>query len=529
MIKSIPAQIVWFKRDLRLHDHEPLIRALEAGPVLPLYVIEPSILSAPDFDASHYVFIRQSLRELRERLADLGQPLIVRQGEAVQVLEELRVEGWVAGIWAHEETGNGVSYQRDRDVRAWAKTNRIPFCEIPSGGVVRRLKSRDNWIGIWQSRMGREPLCAPKALPALPGMSIGDIPTYSELGLIRSPRIVLQRGGERIANSILDSFLQDRGLGYRYLLSNPAASAHACSRLSPYLAWGSLSLRQVYHSLRRRVENIEALAEPYSTEKWLRSLQGFEERLHWRDHFIQKLEDEPRIEFENFHRGYDGLREEEFDLEKFDAWKAGRTGYPMIDACMRSLTATGWINFRMRALLVSFASYSLWLHWREPALHLAKLFLDYEPGIHYSQFQMQSGTTGINTVRIYNPTKQARDRDAEGAFIRRWVPELESVPAELLATPWLMSQSESLRAKCIIGETYPAPIVDHDAAVKHAKSRIYEIRNRPETQRLADEIRFKHGSRRPVFNGRLKETRWNGQLRMEFQEEGNVVLDANTR
>ena len=183
---------------------------------------------------------------------------------------------------------------------------------------------------------------------------------------------------------------------------------------------------------------------------------------------MQKLEDEPSIEFRNFARVCDGLRENDFNDATFTAWCEGRTGYPMVDACMRSLVATGWLNFRMRAMLVSFASYHLWLHWRQTGLFLARQFLDYEPGIHWSQMQMQSGTTGINTLRMYSPTKQAQDQDPEGLFIRRWVPDLSKVPLPYLATPWKMDESVQRLAGCMIGVDYPQPIVDDKAAMKAA-------------------------------------------------------------
>jgi deoxyribodipyrimidine photo-lyase len=211
---------------------------------------------------------------------------------------------------------------------------------------------------------------------------------------------------------------------------------------------------------------------------------------------MQKLEDEPELEFQNLSRVYDGLRENDFSEERFQAWKAGQTGYPMIDACMRALEQNSWINFRMRAMLMSFASNHLWLHWRPTALHLAKHFLDFEPGIHFSQCQMQSGTTGINSIRIYSPAKQVVDHDPRGIFIRQFVPELMNVPDEYLPEPHLMPLDIQSRFGCLIGKDYPRPIVDHRTAYKYAQQKIYSIRQSESAIAESRRVFVKHGSRK---------------------------------
>lgn len=444
--------VVWFKRDLRIHDHAPLAEAARRGTVLPLFIYEPELWEGPDYDPRHWAFARQCLEELDGNLRRLGAPLAVRTGDALEVLRSLPV----TALYAHEETGNGWTYARDRRVRRWAREAGVPFYEFPNNGVVRRLKTRDGWSRLWQERM-KQPVAEAPGRLAPHGVDPGHLPPARRT-------IEVQRGGERAAHELLDSFLARRGARYHLEMSSPLTAEESCSRLSPHLAWGTISARQAYQAVQKRRETAEGT--------WRQALAAFMARLHWRDHFIQKLEDEPRIEFENFVRAYDGLREEEFDEEKFERWKEGMTGFPFVDACMRMLRATGWINFRMRAMLVSFAAYDLWLHWRPVALHLARLFTDYEPGIHYSQCQMQSATTGINTVRIYSPDKQWRDQDPQSEFVRRWVPEFED------------------------SKRYPAPIVDHAEAVKRARERIYALRRSLGARAEAEKVRERHGSRK---------------------------------
>ncbi len=498
-------QVVWFKRDLRLHDHAPLAQAARGGPVVALHITEPSLLASDLFDASHGQFIEQSLADLAQALAQRGGQLLRRWGEVVPVLQALHQATGFSHLWSHEETGQRLTWDRDRAVLAWCRARGVRWTELPQCGVFRPLRSRNGWAARWDRRMAAAPLAAPQRIQAVAGVAPQDPPP----GLRPrhgAPKPLAQPGGERAGQALLQSFLQARGVDYRRGMSSPLSAEQACSRLSPHLAWGTVSLRCISHAADARAADLKqlladgALIDP----RWPGAMQSFQGRLRWHCHFMQKLEDAPRIEFQNFARSCDGLRPDRGDpgwrQDFFDAWCAGRTGYPMVDACMRALHASGWINFRMRAMLVSFAAYHLWLHWRQPALFLARQFLDFEPGIHFSQCQMQAGTTGINTLRIYSPTQQARVQDPDGIFIRRWLPELAAVPAGFVHEPWRMPAGLQDRSGCRIGGegagSYPAPLVDHATAWRAARERFAAVRNNTAARQEADAIQQRHGSRK---------------------------------
>ena len=460
-------QIVWFKRDLRVDDHRPLLEAAARGPVLPLYVVEPELWQQPDASERQWLFCRESLIELRQALAALGQPLVLRSGDVVQVLERARRQFGIDGLWSHEETGNGWTYQRDKRVAAWARAHGIQWLEIPQFGVIRRLRSRQGWAQRWEKQMGEPIAPAPASLQSLDDLDPGAIPDRPTDGLPPDPCPLRQTGGRSMALLALEDFLNNRSPHYSRSISSPNTAFRGCSRLSAYLAWGCLSMREVIQRSRQFRG---------------RGVSSFESRLHWHCHFIQKLESEPRIEWDDFHPFMRGIRE--VDADRLEAWSEGRTGVPFVDACMRALKAHGWINFRMRAMLMSFASYNLWLPWRDSGLHLARQFVDYEPGIHWSQCQMQSGSTSINTIRIYNPIKQGMDHDPQGVFIRQWCPELKDVSTIHIHEPWMLGGGRS------------APIVDVTTSMQLAKDRIWEIRRSAGFDRHADAIQRMHGSRK---------------------------------
>ncbi|MEO1602333.1 MAG: deoxyribodipyrimidine photo-lyase [Pseudomonadota bacterium] len=498
-------QVVWFKRDLRVEDHRALARAALHGSVLPLYVVEPDLWAEPDMAGRHWAFVAEALRELRADLAACGQPLVVRVGTVTDVLEVLHAETPIEALWSHEETGNAWTYRRDQQVAAWCRARGIPWHEERNHGVQRRLKSRDGWAKAWDRLMAEPVALSPTLAPLT--VDPGPIPTASDLSLASDPCPERQPGGRRAALERLHSFLDTRGETYRSAMSSPVEGAEACSRLSPHLAWGTISMREVSQATWARQRELKTEGP---APRWRGSLNSFNGRLHWHCHFMQKLEDEPRIEVENFHRGYDGVRPTT-DRTRLEAWATGQTGLPFVDACMRSLRATGWLNFRMRAMVMATASYHLWLDWREPGLTLARLFTDYEPGIHWSQVQMQSGTTGINTVRIYNPVKQGHDQDPTGVFTRRWVPELAEIPDKHLQEPW-----KAEAAGRVLGRLYPEPIVDHLAAAKEARERIWAVRRGDAFRAEASAIQTRHGSRKSGIPNRGRRGRPKAQAQMDL-------------
>lgn len=490
MPAGTPVNVVWFKRDLRTQDHRALAKAAASGPVLPLFVVEPNLWRQPDMSARHWAFVRECLVELRDTLAGLGQPLVVRVGAATDVLDDLRRSFGIDALWSHEETGNAWTYRRDRAVAAWCRAHGIAWHQERQTGVIRGLASRDGWARRWDRFMAEQTVAAPPALEPIDGADPGVLPTAADLGLRADPCPDRQTGGRAAGLERLESFLTKRGAPYRTAMSGPETGSEHCSRLSPHLAWGTLSMREVAQATWARQRDLKAASQG-STGSWRPSLVSFSGRLHRHCHFMQKLEDEPRLEFENLHRAYDGVRPANPDQARLEAWAAGETGLPFVDACMRALAATGWMNFRMRAMLMAVSSYHLWLDWRKPGEHLARLFTDYEPGIHWPQVQMQSGTTGINTVRIYNPVKQGYDQDAEGRFVRGWVPELAAVPDKYIHEPWKWEG-----ANTVLGRRYPFPIVDHLAAAKEARQRIWAVRRGEDFRSGAAAIQKKHGSRK---------------------------------
>ncbi len=470
--------ILWFKRDLRLDDHAALTAAAKRGPVLPLYIIEPDYWQQPDTSLRHWQFIKGALLELDKQLRSLGQPLMVLRGPASKVLVQLCQQYQATAVFSHEETGNLWSYQRDVAVAQALKAHGVAWFQFRQFAIFRPLLNRDHWFHQADDWL-KSPLEKPP--PALTPVFAAVVTPHAELPATRAH---LEQKLTELAptrqhdlppchsmqqafafKDTVHSFFANRANNYQKHISYAAKADQSCSRLSPYLSYGMLSMRALQQQCVQQMQQLQP-----GTRKV--ALQAFFSRLRWHCHFMQKLEDDPVIEMANMHPGFDGMRELDFSREKFAAFCAGQTGYPLIDAAIRCLLSTGWLHFRGRAMLVAFASYHLWLHWRPTALFLAQCFVDYEPGIHYPQIQMQSGTTSMNPNRIYNPLKQSQQKDPEGHFIRRWCPELALLPDSWLHSPWLLPAQLQRRYGVLLGIDYPMPIVQLEQAMREARAKL---------------------------------------------------------
>ena len=478
-------KIVWFRNDLRVSNNDAFNEAIKSGKILPIYIFDKEYHKLPTSSSFHLDFLKSSLDDLSKTLSEkYNAKLNIYYGDTLEILSHLTDTFKINEVYSNIIFKNMYITNLDKEVSFLFKEKNINWKISNQFGVQLNHRIRNKWSYNWNKFIDSESANLNLNCEFISDNYVEDL-SKIETNNLENGKI--QIGGRQNALKLLDSFLNDRSENYQKEMSSPITGEISCSRLSPHITFGNISITEIF-----KKTNDKLKSELSYTKK--KSLIAFKSRLAWHCHFIQKLYDEPELEFRNMNSAYNGIRENDFNEKFYLAWKNGNTGFPFVDACMRYLKKNGWINFRMRAMLVSFASYQLWLDWKKTSKHLAKLFTDYEPGIHYSQFQMQSGTTGINSIRIYNPIKQSIDQDPNGDFIKKWVPELKEIPNKLVHEPWKLTYIDQKGLGIEIGKHYPNPIVDHHSSSKIARDKIWMVKKTEEAKFNAKKILEKHAS-----------------------------------
>ena len=415
-------------------------------------------------------FSNDCLKELNQDLSEVNSKINIFEGS----FDDLKI--WIHSnykdFFIHMNHCTDVGYFRDGFER-FKKHFQDKIKIYDDFGLQLDNFDRDTWSKNWNHIMTKEILRSPKVSHYKDKVDLINFECYEAKVSCNLKNLNnIQAGGTSVANDLLESFLEHRCEGYRTKMSSPKLSEDTCSRLSPHFTYGSVSIRQVYQQLNKLFPQLKNKKDLYS----------FKKRLYWHCHFVQKLHTEPELEFKSMHHMCDDLRAEHDD-EMIEKWITGRTGFPFLDACMKFLQTYGWINFRMRAMIMSFASYNMWQPWQKTSPLLAKFFTDYEPGIHISQVQMQSGVTGINLPRIYSVAKQSMDQDPNADWIKSLIPELCDFDSESIHTAQL-------------GESYLPQIVNLKDSAKYARDRIWSIRKSKAFKNEAKLVYLRHGSRR---------------------------------
>jgi len=476
--------VVWLKRDLRLQDNEAISNALKTGKrTLLFYVFEHILLNDNHYSERHFNFIKESLRDLNEQLQPYKTKVLTVTSDITSAFNQLQEFYKVDTVYSHVETGLLVTYNRDKEFKRYCRNNLIQWEESKNNGVERGLVNRKNWFENCENYMQDDlEVFQPNIDQLLNRHEIERLENIFTITNLETPsKSKFQKGGSTIGWKYANSFFNSRHKDYMFNISKPEASRSSCSRISPYIAWGNLSIRQVF----KEAQKVKVNA------KDKRHINGFISRLRWQAHFIQKFEMEHTMENASVNKGYHKLKKS-ISEDYQNAWFKGQTGFPLVDASMRCLIETGYVNFRMRAMLASFFTHILWQPWQAATTHLSKQFLDFEPGIHFPQLQMAAGETGINTLRIYNPNTNSLKHDPDAIFIRKWVPELAKLDTPFVHEPYLMTEMEQTFYNFNLGDDYPKPIVDIKENRKRASDILWNMQNNPEVRRESFRILKRH-------------------------------------
>ena len=461
--------LIIFHRNLRIEDNAALFNASLNQNYSSVFIFDEEYWSQTDRSANQLKFALDSLSELENELNKFNVNLYIFEGSLRDFGSYINQNH--PNLKLHMNHTTETEYF-SKNLQALKQNFSLNVCEYKDYGIQITNQNRDKWASDWQNYMKTKTYDIPLTNKNFETMNL---PKFSEFRNHKNDySSYIQKGGTVSGKGLLTSFLEKRCKGYSKKMSNPSDAAISCSRLSPHIAFGTLSMRNIYQELEKNINN--------SKYRW--DLYSFKKRLHWHCHFIQKLDTQPSLQYHSMHPDCDTLRTET-DNELIEKWITGNTGFPFVDACMLYLQKFGWINFRMRAMLMSFASYNLWQPWQKTSPLLASTFTDYEPGIHICQVQMQSGVTGINLPRIYSVIKQSLDQDPDASWIKEQLPDLRNVDIEKVHNAEL-------------GELYKQKIVDIKSSAKKARELIWQIRGNAQFKTKAKAVYQLHGSRKRV-------------------------------
>ncbi|MBL32762.1 MAG: hypothetical protein CMD79_02620 [Gammaproteobacteria bacterium] len=462
--------IIILNRNLRLLDNSALYYGSLKSNFIVIYLYDVDYWKANGKSSRQLKFSNDCLEELDEDLKKLNSNVNVFNGSFYDLGKWIETN--YNNFSIHINHCTDVNYFRE-GFNNFKENFKNKITVYDDYGLQLNNFDRDTWSKNWNHIMNSDLLGVPKPSNNKDSLNlIGFSDFKNEISCEFSGLSNIQKGGTSKAKELLETFLDQRCKGYRIKMSSPSQSEESCSRLSPHFTYGSISIRQVYKQLNKMLPELNNKKDLYS----------FKKRLYWHCHFVQKLHTEPELEFYSMHRMCDDLRPD-YDDEIIEKWIEGETGFPFLDACMKFLSENGWINFRMRAMIMSFASYNLWQPWQKTSPRLAELFTDYEPGIHISQVQMQSGVTGINLPRIYSISKQSMDQDPDAEWTKNLLPQLNNFD------PKLIHNAE-------LNNSYIPQIVDLKTSAKFARDQVWGIRKSIEFKNEARKVYLKHGSRR---------------------------------
>jgi deoxyribodipyrimidine photo-lyase len=473
---STPPVVWWIRRDLRLADNIALDAALATGrSVLPFFVLDPSILQSPDLGASRVAFLCGGLHSLDRQLRGRGSRLVLRSGSPQETLARLVQESGAEQVFA-EADYTPYALRRDAAIARGLPLTLVPGVTVHPPHQVHRADGGPFTVYTpFRRAWGALPLPGPRDLLAPPAR-LAPPPEVASLPLpeaISDVPLDAFPPEENLALARLAAFTQGAEAAiYRYAEGRDRLDLDETSRISPYLHFGMLSPRQAVVAALQARDRAASGPARRSADIWLNELV-------WREFFVSVLFHFPAVRGESFRRDLRGVTWEN-DVTAFAAWCEGRTGVPVVDAAMRQLRTTGWMHNRARMITASFLVKDLLIDWRWGEAWFLQNLLDGDPAANNGGWQWTAGT-GTDAApyfRVFHPVLQGQKFDPLGGYVRRFVPELEGVPERWIHHPWEMSIDLQRRSGCVIGNDYPAPLVEHGWARQRLLSAYSAARQR---------------------------------------------------